>query len=227
MALGESINSTHTQLAYSVFNSFSKLIKAVTYHPLSLKPSSPCLLPTQAFHPSHFLNPSIPPKPSNIPMRPQPLLHQPLIPLPIPRIPPHSITNLHHPPIKPLRIPPLKKPPNISLLLPAREPTQTALNIPIQHHHIAPQFLVNSFPVRLHVLPHLVPGDRVRGQSDGARVCILDGDLGAELEVQEVVRQRGGLHAGRGIGGLFLCRLWRLWTGRRFLGGCRRARRRG
>lgn len=132
-------------------------------------------------------------------MRPQPLLHQSLIPLPIPRIPPHGIANLHQPAIKPLRIPPLKKPSNIALLLPTREPTQRSLDIPIQHHHIAPQLLINSLPVRLHVVPHLVPGHGVRRQRDGARVRVLDRDLGAELEVEEVVRERGGLDAAEGL----------------------------
>lgn len=53
--------------------------------------------------------------------------------------------------------------------------------------------------MRLDVFPELVPGARVGGQGDGARVRVLHGDLVAELEVEEVAREDGRLDAAEGL----------------------------
>lgn len=51
----------------------------------------------------------------------------------------------------------------------------------------------------LHVFPERVAGDGVGGEGDGAGVRVLDRDLGAELEVQEIRCEGGGLDAAEGL----------------------------
>lgn len=88
---------------------------------------------------------------------------------------------------------------NIPLHLHPLKLAQHILKIPIRNHHPPRHLRLDRLPMPLDILPQRIPRLRIRRQRDTARMQILHGDFIRELEVQEILREVGGLHAAHGL----------------------------